>query len=307
MCRRSELWLATGITEFLVKVNKGKWEVNKFLLEALFGPLRLGRSWHLASLAFRLQPFSLVSDLEERGCEICEALPSGWNIIENEKKKIWKDAGNSASWTQVRNFNFILFELYLLVLATAWPLNCINCICLHVITILVYNWIQLWYTGLILGLPLFNKVAHCVTAWSNVPCLDNITTYWTMVLPPLSDIDCSVTWPDVPWHMVIYHVLNCPHWFYTTCGMELMRGDRVAGSKLTWTWAYVALPYHMVYPLFNRTFYIEQWMSCDCHTSWVFSWMAKVPCVKYIYLLDVTCGMELMHGGGVAGSKLTWT
>ena len=32
--------IATGITAFLVKVNKGKWEVNKFLLETLFGPLR---------------------------------------------------------------------------------------------------------------------------------------------------------------------------------------------------------------------------------------------------------------------------
>ena len=32
--------MATGITGFLVKVNKGKWEVNKFLLETLFGPLR---------------------------------------------------------------------------------------------------------------------------------------------------------------------------------------------------------------------------------------------------------------------------
>ena len=47
-------------------------------------------------------------------------------------------------------------------------------------------------------MPLFNKVAHCVTAWTNVPCLDNITTYCTLVLPPLSDIDCSATWPEVP-------------------------------------------------------------------------------------------------------------
>ena len=43
-------------------------------------------------------------------------------------------------------------------------------------------------------MPLFNKVAQCVTAWPNVTCLDNITTYWTMVLPTLSDIDCSAIW-----------------------------------------------------------------------------------------------------------------
>ena len=77
---------------------------------SLIWSLKVGGSLHLTSSVFRLQPFSLVSDLEERGCEICEALPSGWNIIENEKKKIQKDAGNSASWTQVRKFNFILLN-----------------------------------------------------------------------------------------------------------------------------------------------------------------------------------------------------
>ena len=183
----------------------------------LIWSLKVGGSWHLTSSAFRLQPFNLVSDLEERGPEICAGLPPGWNIIEK-----WEKENPERCWK-------------LLVLATTWPLTYNNCISLHVITILVCDWIQLWYTGLLLGMPLFNKVAHCVTAWSNVPCLDNITTYWTMVLPPLSDIDSSVTWPDAPWHMVIYHVLNCPHWLYTTCGMELMHGDRVAGSKLTWT------------------------------------------------------------------------
>ena len=55
-----------------------------------------------------------------------------------------------------------------------------------------------------MGMPLYNKVAYCATAWPNVPCLDNLTTYWTMVLPPLSDIDCSATWPEVPWHMASY-------------------------------------------------------------------------------------------------------
>ena len=29
--------------------------------------------------------------------------------------------------------------------------------------------------------------------------------------------------------------------------------------------------------------------------------------LNLFYLLDVICGMELMHGDGVAGSKLTWT
>ena len=32
--------MAAGITGFLVKVNKGKWEVNKFLFGTLFGTLR---------------------------------------------------------------------------------------------------------------------------------------------------------------------------------------------------------------------------------------------------------------------------
>ena len=31
--------------------------------------------------------------------------------------------------------------------------------------------------------------------------------------------------------------------------MELMHGDRVVGTKLTWTQAYVALPWHMVAPI----------------------------------------------------------
>ena len=57
------------------------------VLEALFGPLRwLGADTSLP-LAFRLQPFSLVSDLEERGCEICEGLPSGWIIIRKMRKR----------------------------------------------------------------------------------------------------------------------------------------------------------------------------------------------------------------------------
>ena len=43
------------------------------------------------------------------------------------------------------------------------------------------------------------------------------------------------------------------------------------------------------------------------HTSLVFNLITKVPCVRFIYLLDVTCGMELMCGDGVAGSKLAWT
>ena len=43
------------------------------------------------------------------------------------------------------------------------------------------------------------------------------------------------------------------------------------------------------------------------HTSESSIEWPKVPCVKFIYLLDVTCGMELMCGDGVAGSKLTWT
>ena len=53
----------------------------------LIWSLKVGGSWHLTSSAFRLQPFSLVSDLEERGCEICEGLPSGWNIIEKWEKE----------------------------------------------------------------------------------------------------------------------------------------------------------------------------------------------------------------------------
>ena len=59
----------------------------------------------------------------------------------NGKKKIQKQAGNSASWTQVREFNLII--LYLLVCATTWPLIYIDCIDLHDITLLVYNCIQL--------------------------------------------------------------------------------------------------------------------------------------------------------------------
>ena len=46
--------------------------------------------------------------------------------MKNGKKKIQKQAGNSASWTQVREFNLII--LYLLVCATAWPLIYIDCI-----------------------------------------------------------------------------------------------------------------------------------------------------------------------------------
>ena len=59
----------------------------------------------------------------------------------NGKKKIQKQAGNSASGTQVREFNLII--LYLLVWATTWPLIYIDCIDLHDITLLVYDCIQL--------------------------------------------------------------------------------------------------------------------------------------------------------------------
>ena len=59
----------------------------------------------------------------------------------NGKKKIQKQAGNSASWTQVREFNLII--LYLLVCATAWPLIYIDCIDLRDITLLLYDCIQL--------------------------------------------------------------------------------------------------------------------------------------------------------------------
>ena len=31
--------------------------------------------------------------------------------------------------------------------------------------------------GFDIGYAFVNKVAHCVTAWPNVPCLDNVTTY----------------------------------------------------------------------------------------------------------------------------------
>ena len=49
-------------------------------------------------------------------------------------------------------------------------------------------------------------------------------------------------------------------------------------------------------------------LNSECHVTLEYSieW-PNVPCVKFIYLLDVTCGMELMHGDGVAGSMLTWT
>ena len=42
----------------------------------LIWSLKVGGSLHLTSSAFRLQPFSLVSDPEERGAEICERLLS---------------------------------------------------------------------------------------------------------------------------------------------------------------------------------------------------------------------------------------
>ena len=60
--------------------------------------------------------------------------------MKNGKKENQNQAGNSASWTQVREFNLII--LYLLVCATAWPLIYIDCIDIHN-TILVYNCIQL--------------------------------------------------------------------------------------------------------------------------------------------------------------------
>ena len=87
MCRGSELCLAAGITGFLIKVDKGKWEVNKFLLETLFGPLRWVGAYTSLPSVFRLQPFSLVSDLEERGPEICEGLLSELDFIEKWEKE----------------------------------------------------------------------------------------------------------------------------------------------------------------------------------------------------------------------------
>ena len=56
-------------------------------------------------------------------------------IIENGKKKYWKETGNSASWAQVRN----LILSYLLGLATAWPLAYLNWIVLLIIHKLIDN------------------------------------------------------------------------------------------------------------------------------------------------------------------------
>ena len=98
MCRGSELRLATGITGFLVKVNKGKWEVNKFLLETLFGPLR----WVGADTSIPQHSDSnpavwfLIWKREDLKSVKGSCL--NWILQKNGKKKIWNDAGNSASW-----------------------------------------------------------------------------------------------------------------------------------------------------------------------------------------------------------------
>ena len=78
------------------------------------------------------------------------------------KKKIQKQAGNSASWTQVREFNLII--LYLLVCATTWPLIYIDCI----------TWLILLY--------LFMIVYNC----------DILVWYWVSL--------CSIRWLIVPQH-----------------------------------------------------------------------------------------------------------
>ena len=53
----------------------------------LIWSLKVGGSLHLTSSVFRLQPFSLFSDLEERGPEICEGLLSELDFIEKWEKE----------------------------------------------------------------------------------------------------------------------------------------------------------------------------------------------------------------------------
>ena len=61
----------------------------------LMWSLKVGGSWHLTSSAFRLQPFSLVSDLEERGPKICEGLLSELEFIEK-----WENENLERCWKQ---------------------------------------------------------------------------------------------------------------------------------------------------------------------------------------------------------------
>ena len=99
--------MAAGITEFLVKVNKGKWEVNKFLLETLFCPLRwVGADTSLPQHSDS-NPSVWFLIWKREGAKSVKLSHLVGILWKNEKKKIWKDAGNSASWTQVRKFNFI--------------------------------------------------------------------------------------------------------------------------------------------------------------------------------------------------------
>ena len=45
---------------------------------------------------------------------------------------------------------------------------------------------------------------------------------------------------------------------FVTCGMEPMHGDRVAGTKLTWTKAFVTLPCHMA-PIIWPIILLNSW------------------------------------------------
>ena len=97
--------MAAGITEFQVKVNKG------ILLPVgyLIWPSRRVRADHLTSLAFRPQSLSLAFDLERKDLKDVRSSGLVRNYKKNGKKKCWNNRENSASWAQVREFNFILF------------------------------------------------------------------------------------------------------------------------------------------------------------------------------------------------------
>ena len=62
---------------------------------------------HLTPLAFSPLSLTLAWDLEEETPKRCEQLWQNRNLLKILKENVWIYAGNSASWEQVSDFNFI--------------------------------------------------------------------------------------------------------------------------------------------------------------------------------------------------------
>ena len=134
--------------------------------------------------------------------------------------------------------------------------------------LVIHNHYCLLFTCMSMGIPLFNMVAHCATTWPNVLWLNNLTWYWTLVLPTLSDIDCSTTWHEMPWHMV----------YCTMCWIAHLKND--FNLHVVWNLC-MKIGWQVLSYLGHRPM-------LPCHTTWL------ILSVKEHFMLNSECHLTAL-------------